>query len=105
MERNGQSSLGIASLTISIISAIGIFLVLLIGATITAAFEEPESAEAMILGLFILGFAGLEFLALGLGLAGVFQKSKSRILAFIGSSISTAILVILFSLILIGVFI
>ena len=105
MERQGQSNLGISSLLISIFTAIGLFIVFLIAGAMEANTYggiDEESAGAVILGLFIFGFGFLDLLAIGLGIAGIFQKKNERITAIIGTVISSAILIITISLVGIG---
>ena len=105
MERKGQSKLGIASLLISILTAIGIFICFLIAGVMesnTYGGMDEESAGAIILGLFIIGFGFLDLLAIGLGIGGIFQKTRERITAIIGTIISSAILIITVSLVGIG---
>ena len=105
MERQVQSKLGIAALLISIFTAIGLFIVFLIAGVMesnTYGGIDEESAGAIILGLFILGFEFLNLLALGFGIAGIFQKTRDRITAIIGTIISSATLIITLSLIAIG---
>ena len=105
MERQGQSKLGIAALLISIFTAIGLFIVFLIAGVMesnTYGGLDEESAVAIILGLFIFGFGFLDLLAVGLGIAGIFQKTRDRITAIIGTIISSATLIITLSLIAIG---
>ncbi len=63
---------------------------------------DEESAGAIILGLFIFGFGFLDLLAIGLVIAGIFQKSRERITAIIGTIISSATLIIKISFIGIG---
>ena len=105
MERQGQSKLGIASLLISIFTAIGLFIVFLVAGVMesnTFGGIDEESAGAIILGLFIFAFGFLDLLAIGLGIAGIFQKTRDRITAIIGTIISSAKLIITLSLIGIG---
>ena len=105
MERQGQSKLGIASLLISILTALGLFITILIAALMesnTYGGIDEESAGAIILGLLIFGFGFLDLLAIGLGIAGIFQKTRERITAIIGTIISSAVLIITVSLIGIG---
>ena len=105
MERQGQSKLGIASLLISILTVIGLFIIFLIAGVMesnTYGGIDEESAGAIILGLFLFGFIFLDLLAIGLGLVGIFQKTRERITAIIGTIISSATLVITVSLIGIG---
>ncbi len=105
MERTGQSSLGIASLIISGVGFLATFLLIIIAGILETSSPggmNEESIEAAIVGLFIIGFLGLELIAIGLGIAGIFQKAKSRVTAIIGTSIATATIIITTSLILIG---
>ncbi len=105
MERHGQSKLGIASLLISIFAAIGLFIVFIIAGVMesnTYGGIDEESAGAIILGLFIFGFGFLDLLAIGLGIAGIFQKTRARTTAIIGTILSSAKLIITVSLIGIG---
>ena len=105
MERQGQSKLGIASFLISILTAIGLFISFIIAGVMesnTYGGMDEESAGAIILGLFIFGFGFLDLLAIGLGIGGIFQKTRERITAIIGTIISSAVLIITVSLIGIG---
>tara|TARA_Y100001970_G_C14195909_1_gene838079 strand:+ start:1539 stop:1868 length:330 start_codon:yes stop_codon:yes gene_type:complete len=105
MERQGQSKLGIASLLISIFTAIGIFITIIIAGIVeanTIGGMDEESLEAILLGLSIFGLCFLDLLSIGLGIAGIFQKIRYRITAIIGTIISTATLIITLSLIVIG---
>jgi len=105
MERQGQSKLGITSLFISIFTAIGLFIIFLIAGVMesnTYGGIDEESAGAIILGLFIFGFGFLDLLAMGFGIAGIFQNTRERITAIIGTIISSATLIITVSLIGIG---
>ena len=105
MGRQGQSKLGIASLLISIFTAIGLFILFLIAGVMesnTYGGIDEESAGAIIVGLLIFGFSFLDLLAIGLGIAGIFQKTRERITAIIGTIISSAILIITVSLVGIG---
>ena len=105
MERQGQSKLGIASLLISIFTAIGLFIVFLIAGIIesnTYGGIDEESAGALFLGLFLITFGFLDFIAIALGIAGIFQKTRVRMTAIFGTIISSAILIITVPLIGIG---
>ena len=105
MERQGQSKLGIAALLISIFTAIGLFILFLIAGVMesnTYGGIEEESPGAIIVGLFIFGFGFLDLLAIGFGIAGIFQKTRVRITAIIGTIISSATLIITVSLVGIG---
>ena len=95
----------VPSLLISIFTAIGLFIICLIAGVMesnTYGGIDEESTGAIILGLFIFGFGALDLVALGLGIAGIFQKTRERITAIIGTIISSATLIITVSLIGIG---
>lgn len=105
MERQGQSKLGIASLLISIFTALGLFILFIIAGVMesnTYGGIDEESSGAIIVGLFIFGFVFLDLLALGLGIAGIFQQTRERITAIIGTIISSATLIIAVSIVGIG---
>ena len=105
MERQGQSRLGIAALLISIFTAVSLFILFIIAGVMesnTYGGLDEESAGAIILGLFMFGFIFLDVLALGLGIAGIFQERKERITAIIGTIISSATLIITVSIVGIG---
>ena len=96
MERKGNSNTGKASLILSII---GIFLYALyfFNSYIVNKIDPYNYTDAgyflSILGVFI--WTVVFFLSLtsfGLGVAGIFQKTRVRKPAFIGTSISSAIL-------------
>ena len=63
---------------------------------------DEESAGAIILGLIIFGFGFLDLLAIDLGIAGIFQKTREPNTTIIGTIISSATLIITISLIGIG---
>tara|TARA_B100001093_G_C26152608_1_gene728107 strand:+ start:172 stop:498 length:327 start_codon:yes stop_codon:yes gene_type:complete len=105
MERKGLSKLGLSSLIISIFSALGLFIAFIIAGyyeSISTGGLDEESTEAILIGLFIFGFGFLDLIAMGLGIAGIFQKIRDRITAIIGTSISSATLIITISIIGIG---
>ena len=96
MERKGNSNTGKASMIISII---GIFLYALYYLLSFSANKiDPYNVtdEGYLLDFFPAGiYIFLFFLSLtsiGLGVAGIFQKTRVRKSAFIGTSISSAIL-------------
>lgn len=103
MERTGQSSLGIASLVISILVNIATFLALLVaGAVSEVAANSLEDAMHFVIGLFAIGSIPLNLASFGLGMAGIFQQSKGRACGVIGAVISLASIVVIVSLMVIG---
>ena len=97
MERKGNSNTGKASLILSII---GIFLYALCNfnnSYIVNKIDPYNDTDAgyllRILGVFIWTLVFfLSLTSFGLGVAGIFQKTRVRKPAFIGTSISSAIL-------------
>ncbi len=63
---------------------------------------DEESIGALIIGLFLFGFVGLDLVAIGLGIAGIFQQTRKRILAVIGTVIALATEIITISIMTIG---
>ncbi|MFP4173662.1 MAG: hypothetical protein ACLFV4_12195 [Candidatus Hydrogenedentota bacterium] len=91
METRKHSGLGIASFITSLVS--GFFLLIMFGVagvmeTTTPGGIDEESAEAMIVGLFIFAFLGLSLVALGLGIAGLAQNDRRKIFALLGTIFS-----------------
>jgi hypothetical protein len=92
--RAGHSSLGIASFVMSLVPG-----VLLVGIYWLVLFvlskQHPDTDETgyafgtfMLLLLTILS----EIVALGLGVAGVFQRQRKRLFAFLGVALSAVVL-------------
>lgn len=105
LEREGQSRLGIASLVIAIFSILLIFFIFLVAGAWEATVPggiDTDSAAAVILGLFLFGCLGLNLVSIGLGIAGIFQRTRVRILAIIGTSLSTSAFAITLSILALG---
>tara|TARA_Y100001968_G_C18906102_1_gene503018 strand:+ start:151 stop:459 length:309 start_codon:yes stop_codon:yes gene_type:complete len=90
MERKGESKLGNASLVISIISSIG--LIIKLSLSYDSFGEDYIFITAVFFGFSTVFFGLLSFCSLGLGLAGIFQKTSNRKYAFIGTTLSVALL-------------
>ena len=105
MERSGQSRLGIASLILSVCSIIFVFILFVIAGVLEASVPDgvdENSAAAVILGLSIFACWGFFLVSIGLGIAGIFQKQRVRICAFIGTALSSASFIVTASAIAIG---
>ena len=100
MERQGESKLGIASLILSLISLITLVLK---AASVTFLTANPTDFETFIplIGLIIIFNTFLSLVSLFLGLVGIFQKTRVRKFAFIGTTISSAILIFYLSVIIV----
>ncbi len=103
IDQQKHSGLGIASFIISIVS--GVFIILLyLG---SAIFEMSTTrglsySTATILGLCINLCWGGSFLALGLGIGGLFPKEQKRVFSILGTVFSSVTIVITFFLTLLS---
>lgn len=91
MEEEQHSGLGIASFIISIVSAIAIFILIVIAGAIevsTPGGMDEESIGAVVLGLFLFAFFFVALVALGLGIGGLNQKNRKTIFAILGTVFS-----------------
>lgn len=101
----GQSGLGIASLILSIVSALAIFLLVVLAGVVestTPGGMDENSAEAMLIGLLLFAFMGAALLGLGLGIGGLLQQNRAKTLAIVGTVVSAITLVGSVSIILLG---
>ncbi|UCG79481.1 MAG: hypothetical protein JSV21_05485 [Nitrospirota bacterium] len=84
-----HSGLGISSFITSIISGLAMFFLVIIAAMMESAGGiDEESAQAIILGLFVIGFLFLSLISFGLGIAGLLQKNRKKIFAILGTVFS-----------------
>jgi hypothetical protein len=93
---------GIGGLTVSLSSALGL-IIAMIGAALLAANGAREDSPGMILlGLMILAGVGGSLVAIGLGIAGLFQAGRSKLTAAIAIGLSCVTLFLMLILMLIG---
>ena len=105
MKRNGQSRLGIASLSLAIFNILITFIIFLIAGVWEASAPggvDEDSAAPIILGLSLFACIGINLLSMRLGIAGIVQKQRERICIFIGTSLATAPFVITVALFAVG---
>ena len=105
MNHNGQSRLGIASLSLAVFNILITFIIFLIAGVWEASAPggvDEDSAAAIILGLSLFACIGINLVSMGLGIAGIVQKQRERICAFIGTSLATASFVITVALLAVG---
>ena len=91
MERSGQSTAGIYSLVLSFIPILLSFLSII--------FISGQAGWMLGIMIFMYGII-FEVAAFILGLIGIFQKTKLRVTAFLGTAVSTAYSVCLLYLVL-----
>jgi len=100
-----QSGLGIASFIISLLGGFALF-----GLVCAATYLEmtqpggldEDSGEMVILVLLLLGGGFAELIALGLGIAALFQTDRKRTLAVLGIVFAVAALLGLAGLMVLG---
>lgn len=100
-----HSGLGIASFTISIISAVLIFILLVVAGVIEASNPggiQEESMEAVTIGLGIILMLFANLVAIGLGIGGLCQSERRKIFAILGTTFSTLTTLLAVLLIIIG---
>ncbi|MBM4128247.1 MAG: hypothetical protein FJ247_13080 [Nitrospira sp.] len=105
MESQKHSGLGIASVITSIVSGILAFLVIAIAGVVEASAPgrlDEESFGVAVLGILLLASLGGNALALGLGIGGLVQKEKNKILAILGTVLSGVSVVILSCVMILG---
>lgn len=98
-----HSGLGIASFIMSLICGLGLFVIVFIASMMSLNGEMDEtSSAAMIIGLAMFVFLGLEFIALILGIVGWTQKDRKSVFGILGTVFSAVVIVGMIGLIAIG---
>ncbi len=90
-----NSGLGIASFVTSITAGILLFVTAIIAGVMTASGTDPGSTEGIMVGSALIGLNIAEFVALGLGIGGLFQKEKKKRLAILGTVFSSLAIVVM----------
>jgi hypothetical protein len=79
--------LGIASFGLSLLTGFGLFATFVVAGVIAVKQGgeiDENSSAAMLIGLAFIGGIFAEFVALGLGIGGLFQKDCSKIMSILG---------------------
>ena len=100
-----HSGLGIASFIISIVAALFIFILVVVAGVVETATPggmDEDSAQAIIIGLFIIGTIFVDLVALGLGIAGLFIKERKKVFAILGTIFSAVTMLGTVALMIIG---
>jgi hypothetical protein len=82
-----HSGLGIASFILAILSGLGLFVVFAIAGVLESSTPggiPDESPILLVVGLALIAFLFLAMLAIGLGVAGLFQSDRVRLFAVLG---------------------
>ena len=83
-----HSGFGIASFVIACVSAVLIFVLLLVAGVIessTPGGMDEQSPVAIAIGLAAIVFVFLALVGLGLGIAGLFQSERKKVFAVLGT--------------------
>ena len=100
-----HSGLGIASFITSIFSGICLFLTFVAAGVMEASTPggiDETSPLAVFVGLCMFAFLFIALVALGLGIAGIVQRDRIKLFAWLGTIFSACSLLGTISLILIG---
>jgi hypothetical protein len=92
----------VASFVTSLVSAIAMFIVILIAGYLSATGKNEDSMEVVFVGLGILFFSGISFVAFILGIAAFFQENVQKLFAAIGILFSSLTLLGVIVLMVIG---
>ena len=100
-----HSGLGIASFALSLLMSAGIFFIIMAAGVIETARPgglDENSPAAVVIGLIVLaaGFANL--VAMGLGIAGLFQKDRNKVFAILGTCFATLATILTAAVIVVG---
>jgi hypothetical protein len=100
-----HSGLGIASFITSIVAALCLFVVFGIAGYLelsTPGGMREDSPTAISIGLLLFLFLGVAFIGLCLGIAGLVEKRRRRVLAGLGTVFSALTLISAIALVLVG---
>lgn len=100
-----HSGLGVAAFVTSLAMGIAIFVVLVVAGMMqvsTPGGLQDESTSAMVVGLFIILFLGLDVVAAGLGIAGLMQRDRRKVFAVLGVIFATTTILGTLFLIILG---
>lgn len=100
-----HSGLGIASLIIGTTVGVLMFLLFVVAGVLEASTPgglDEDSAEALVVGVLLIGFLFLEVLAIGLGIAGLLQAERHKLFAVLGVVFSAATIVTTMFLVILG---
>lgn len=105
MENMKHSAFGIASFIVSLVSGAMTFLLIFVAGLIeisTPGGMSEESAEAMIIGLFMLILLLAFLVSLGLGITGLCENGRRKVFAILGTLFSSVLLFSMSLLLLTG---
>lgn len=105
MEDLKHSGLGISTFIIGLISAVGLLITIIVASVAEASSYggmDPNSTQAMLIGLFMMLFLALTLVAIGLGIAAFVQKGYKKLLPILGVCFSSVMGIVVVGLMIIG---
>ena len=98
----GHSKLAIASFITSIVSGVSIIVLFVVAGVLASTPEglDENSAASMVIGLMLFALLFASLVALGLGIAGLFNKRGTKMFAIVGITVSAATLTAAISVLL-----
>ena len=100
-----HSGLGISSFIVSIATGVSMFLLFIAAGMMeisTPGGIDEDSVGAMLVGLFLFAFLLLSVLAIGLGIAALFQRDRKKLFAVLGIVFAASTIVITMFLMILG---
>ncbi len=91
-EQRRHSGLGIASFITGTAAMVLMFLLLVVAGALEASTPggmDEQSAAAVIVGSFLILFILTSVVALGLGIAGLFQRERRKVFPILGTVFSS----------------
>lgn len=97
-----HSLFGIASLALSVLSSLGMLGAIVAAGLAVSSNDDPQSPVLILLGFAILGLFVLSLLAVILGIIGLVQRDRKKILAILGVALSAITLLLVIGLMVLG---
>jgi len=100
-----HSGMGVASFATSVVAGLLIIVcyIAIVAKTLaTGGTLDKHSSFAIISGMIIIGLLLCDLIALGLGIAGIFEKNRKKVFAILGTIISAMMILMVISLTIIG---
>ncbi len=100
-----HSGMGIASFIISIIGSVSMFVLFALAGAMEASKPggmDERSTQVVVLGLLIIIILFANLVAVGLGVAGLFQKERKKVFAILGTIFSGITVILTVALLIIG---
>lgn len=105
MENVKHSGLGVSTFVIGLISSVGLIIVIIMAGYAEASNYgglDPNSTQAVVIGLSMFLFLALTLITIGLGIAAFVQKGYKKLLPILGVTFASVITLLTIGLMVIG---